>query len=979
MDCLTFFYQWAVAKDDRHKLTINTHRGQESFRVAVMGYCNSVQYVQRQLDKILRPCREFARAYVDDIVIFSKTPEEHLQHLRTVFRLLDGKRISVSPKKTFLGYPSTTLLGQRVSGFGLATHEDRIAAILNIQFPRTLQALEHYLGVTGFIRDKIPYFSQIAGPLLEAKTTLLKGAPKAGKQRKSFAAKSNASDIFDQPELRLSFDLLQDTLRRHEFLYHYDYARRLYADIDSSYEWGTGSMAYMVEGDPDPVMDGTKAMLFPKSRVQPVLFLSRGLSAAEKNYWPTELEVSGIVWTIKKIHHLVHASQHPVTIFTDHHAAVGLANQHSLATTTCTDRKNLRLVRAAHYLSQFRLDVRYRPGRIHVIPDALSRLLGDTESPKRNPNADSLDPDDTETPCYHTILVELSQEFKDRLTRAYDDDPHWRRVMQMVLKAQARRREEELENRQEAGLGHVREGVQSLVRYNDGRDPREGDEYNSPLGLRFFERGGLLYYRDFENGHDRLCIPAALEQEIFQMAHDDRFHQGIDRCYDRIVASIYIHHLRKRLKTYIQHCSECHRNQTQRHQPYGELRPIQTPTRPMFAVAMDWVTALPETRAGLDASLTTTCKSSKRILLVAGRGDWTAAQWADAWLPAAETCDWCVPAQIFSDRDPKFMGEFWTALAKALKIKMLTSTAYHPQTDGQSERTNQTVEIALRYFLTSNPGSDFTDCFPHLQSTLNNSRNATTGYSPNEVVMGFRTNIDSLANLQDLPSEDFARLRGVIRREVTDAVAWANVAMKARYDNKHKPLFLRPGDKVMLRLHHGYKMLGHENRKFSHQREGPFAVKKRIGELAYELDLPPGYQIHPVVSVAQLEPLPKGPDPYNRPQEHEPGPVAAEADDAPEYEIEKLLGRRVHLRRGKPIVQYLVKWLGYGAVHNRWYDLDDLAGALDLVKAYDESNPPGEPQTATTAGLAPRSGPRRQQTRRARREPFLDGNDPTGS
>lgn len=109
-------------------------------------------------------------------------------------------------------------------------------------------------------------------------------------------------------------------------------------------------------------------------------------------------------------------------------------------------------------------------------------------------------------------------------------------------------------------------------------------------------------------------------------------------------------------------------------------------------------------------------------------------------------------------------------MAKALKIKMLTSSAYHPQTDGQSERTNQTVEIGIRYFITSNPGEDFTDCLSSLQATLNNSRNATTGYAPNQILIGFKSNLDGLHALSDLPPADFQKMRSVIRKEVEDAV-----------------------------------------------------------------------------------------------------------------------------------------------------------------------------------------------------------------
>jgi hypothetical protein len=63
-----------------------------------------------------------------------------------------------------------------------------------------------------------------------------------------------------------------------------------------------------------------------------------------------------------------------------------------------------------------------------------------------------------------------------------------------------------------------------MVRYQDGSDPLDGDEYNSPLGLQFFERHGLLYFRDFEDGRDRLCIPIAMEKEVFEHAHDNHHH-----------------------------------------------------------------------------------------------------------------------------------------------------------------------------------------------------------------------------------------------------------------------------------------------------------------------------------------------------------------------------------------------------------------------------------------------------------------------
>lgn len=132
VDAAGFFHQWSVRLLDRQKLTVVLHRGQEQFNVAAMGFKNSPPYVQRQIDNLLRHVRHFARAYVDDIVIFSKSFDEHLEHLHT---LLDGKGVTLAPKKSYLGYPTVTLLGQKVDVFGLTAASDKIAAILSLDFP----------------------------------------------------------------------------------------------------------------------------------------------------------------------------------------------------------------------------------------------------------------------------------------------------------------------------------------------------------------------------------------------------------------------------------------------------------------------------------------------------------------------------------------------------------------------------------------------------------------------------------------------------------------------------------------------------------------------------------------------------------------------------------------------------------------------------------------------------------------------------
>jgi hypothetical protein len=302
--------------------------------------------------------------------------------------------------------------------------------------------------------------------------------------------------------------------------------------------------------------------------------------------------------------------------------------------------------------------------------------------------------------------------------------------------------------------------------------------------------------------------------------------------------------------------------------------------------------------------------------------------------------DWGIPSAIISDRDAKFLSSFWRTIFKQMGTKLLTSTAYHPQTDGASERTNQTVEVALRYHLTANPNDEWTAVLPFIQATLNNSTNASIGMAPNEALYGFRTR-DALSLLCDLPAEDYSRMRQIRREEAEEALAFANVSAKTYYDKKHQPLQLQPGTDVFLRLHKGYTIPGEPNRKLSIQRTGPFRIIRKVGRLAYELDLPPTMKIHPVVSVAHLEPSP-GKDPYER--RHRSHPPAVQADIAGNeendtFEIERLVRHRDVTTGRKRYRTYLVHWKGYESHWDRWYKEDALAGAKELMDEYDAKHP----------------------------------------
>ena len=214
-----------------------------------MGFRNSPAYVQRMIDNILRKHRAYSRAYVDDITIYSMTKQDHLRHLQAVFSTLNDRNIKLAPKKSFIGYPSIKLLGQRVDALGLSTAEEKLTAISQLEFPKNLKDLETYLGMMGYLRQYAPYYLQIAEPLQKRKTLLVRTLRKdvEGNARKKEAAKTGLAAV--TPAELDSFHQLQTIFSRPIILTHHDPKRLLYVDLDTCKARGFGAMVYYCKND----------------------------------------------------------------------------------------------------------------------------------------------------------------------------------------------------------------------------------------------------------------------------------------------------------------------------------------------------------------------------------------------------------------------------------------------------------------------------------------------------------------------------------------------------------------------------------------------------------------------------------------------------------------------------------------------------------------------------------------------------------
>ena len=326
----------------------------------------------------------------------------------------------------------------------------------------------------------------------------------------------------------------------------------------------------------------------------------------------------------------------------------------------------------------------------------------------------------------------------------------------------------------------------------------KGEECLQPNTLPAFEgpkdlprpnKTKLLYHVNRLTNVYCLCIPPSVALDILGIAHGEG-HPGFFCCYEIVSHSWYIRSLTKLLRSFICHCPQCLVLQTRRHPPYGSLQPIESPPVPFFTLTLDFVLALSLSKEGYNAIMSVTCKFSKRVTLVEDADTWSAEQWAHAFLKRLDLINWGFPGKLITDRDPKFLSKFWTTLFAKLEVKLLYSTAYHPQTDGASKRTNQTVKIALRFFVHSmDDPSRWLEVLHRIQSLLNNTSFSTTGKTPNKVAYGFlpRRPLDLCLNTA-LPDTY------VTRTAAADVISFALANQKVHYDRNHKPLFMKVKD-----------------------------------------------------------------------------------------------------------------------------------------------------------------------------------------
>ena len=424
LDATTFFYQWRIYFDDVYKQIIVTHKEQEIFFVSIMKNKNSILYVQRQMNDILRIFRQFVKVYIDDVIIRSNSLKEHLTHLRIVFNLFVKFNIAIKSIKVFIDYSNVALLEQRVNSLKFSISEEKLRAIANIKFSETLQDLKHYLELIDYIRDHIHYYAAIVRSLQNLKTSLLK-ASSSEFNRKNYVRKIKIT--LTMLKVR-SFESLQKIISHSFILYHFNVDKSFWIDLNTFKKFEIKIIIFHLKNE----IKLEKEKWSFRTSILSVLFFSRQLTAAKRNYWSTELKTFELMWTIKKIKHFIQSSHHRVIIQTDHQTIVDICEQILITSINLTLRMNIRLIKASQFLNQFNLNIRYKSRKNHIVSNALSRLA--------SANIELLSKEHFELNVlytYNTTLIEMFEKFRKKIIENYNKNSIWKRILATVLSNEA--------------------------------------------------------------------------------------------------------------------------------------------------------------------------------------------------------------------------------------------------------------------------------------------------------------------------------------------------------------------------------------------------------------------------------------------------------------------------------------------------------------------------------------------------------------
>jgi hypothetical protein len=806
--------------------------------------------------------------YIDDIIAYSNSLDELRSLTLRVFDIIRKAGLFLKAVKCKFEQTSVLFLGMKISANGVEIDESKVKGAKGFPTPTNLRESRSFIGLTSYCRRFIPKFSEIAAPII-------------GLTRK------NVPFVWGTAQNK-AFEEIKRRMVMAPIIAHFNpQAKETIIQADASH-FGWGFIISQRIGD-----DGVS---------HPIAIESGSFKDAELNYTTTEKEFLAIVHAFRRNRHML--LQLDSIVLTDHLNLTYWMKPRQL---------NSRQGRWVEELSHFRFKVVYQPGRLALVPDALSRRSdyhpgkGSTTSLDHNyvqalPSIDesqlSLDDKERMSDILAAVRTlpgagdelepnEVAEyEIRDNLSQ--DKEILEIRIAMLSLRCYSCEHEQ------------CRElmSLETMI----GSTPMFG---NIPVHKLEWSTSGFLLI------NNRTYVPHVgdIRLTILKMRHDSLLggHQGIGKSTELLERDYIWKSLKKDVREYVTGCTECQRFKTSRGKPHGMLRTLEVPDRPWGHLSMDFIEPLP-TSDGYDSILVIVDRLTKWSIFIPTTTRLNSPKLAQLIIDHVIS-QHGVPVSIVSDRGSKFTSRFWRYVTAKLGIELRLSTAFHPQTDGQTERVNQVLEQYLRFFSDDNQ-SNWSDKLGVASFVYNNSVHSATGFSPFYANFGYHPRwVDEIRRdkASSVPIgvnliEDITDVHKLCSANISEA----NLRYSKSYNEKHKegPTY-RVNDKVMLSMRN--IRTKKPAKKLDQKYSGPYSISELIGTHACRLTLPKDMKVHDVFHVALLKPFVT--PTYPGQVEVRRDPVEITVEDEVHYEIANVLNSRVNTKTRK--LEYLIEWAGY--------------------------------------------------------------------
>ena len=776
LDLKSGFYQIPIREEDKEKTAFITPFGLFQFNVLPMGLKNSPPTFQKVMSNTLQFCRHFALVYLDDIVVFSKTYEDHMFHLAQVFSAIHDRNFVLNPPKCELLVSQIDYLGHTVSATTITPLKERIHVILDMKEPRLLSHANKFLGALSWYRKFIPHFATIAAPI-HAVTNLTR------KNRHKFHWRFAQSRAFQQ---------LKQLLVSAPLFLHYPVPDvPLILTTDASNIGIGGVLQQEVNGE-----------------LHNLYYHSQMLTRTEQKYSTIEKEALAIYKCFARMRPFLLGQQ--IIVMTDHCPLC-----HIMTKTV----NNARVDRITTLIQEYNIEkVVHINGRHNCLPDYLSRYpreqtddLFDVEyglsshttpppststnivaamtlRPRLKGKAISYSPpstiDDNTLSSHHSP----HQHTQDLLHTSHVNSPFSTNTFDVVHLHTEQQRDPYIQ--------------QQLTQLCSNSNPTS-----------FLLKDNLLYRsiclsRRSKTKQEVLCLPQSMILSLLQACHDDPMsggHFSLDRTYQKLKLHYWWPNMTESIKQYIRSCALCQQYNVSRQKKPGRLRCVPPPDGPFQTIGIDYCGPLPRTPRDNRYVLVITDYFSRHVVAIP-LPNCSATTTAEA-LFNDYFCKFGIPCLIVSDQGPHFRNQLMTNMRSLIGYNHIYSTAYHPQSNGIVERFNSTF-IPQISKLQDGEHNNWDEYLQAVVFAYNSGVHKTTQYSPYELLYGrpprlpfhpppthfsFPPPCDYLVQLH--------KTLTIYHKSARSYIVQQQGRNKARYDTNRSDPYYKVGDRVITRVH----------------------------------------------------------------------------------------------------------------------------------------------------------------------------------